>query len=238
MTHVTNVTKLVCKLRRMCQITDAASSSSRPSAPCSFQIERSITFALLELFPSYSHGANEQLSVTLGGTRGNGGVCNCYQELYSSKKVYLSRKFGNFFFTKFAIAVQFGSFVSFCEVRRCIFTDSYSPLGVSRRNLGPHCCSPGCLVLSAPFGPRCCSPGCLVVCRRRLARVLQPWLLRCLSVPLGPHCCSPGCLVVCRRRLARVAAALAASLSVGAVWPALLQPWLLRCLSAPFGPRC
>ena len=42
----------------------------------------------------------------------------------------------------------------------------------------------------------------------------------------------------CRRRLARFAAALAASLSVGAVWPALLQPWLLRCLSAPYGPHC
>ena len=77
--------------------------------------------------------------------------------------------------------------------------------------------------LSVPFGPAlCCSPGCLVVCRRRL----------------GPHCCSPGCLVVCRRRLARIVAALAAALSVGAVWPALLQPWLPRCLSAPCGPRC
>ena len=72
----------------------------------------------------------------------------------------------------------------------------------------------------------------------------------------GPVCCSPGCLVVCRCRLARrfaaalaaslsvgavwarIAAALAASLSVGAVWPALLQPWLPRCLLAPYGPRC
>ena len=94
MTHVTNVTKLVCKLRRMCQITDAASSSSRPSAPCSFQIERNITFALLELFPSYSHGANEQLSMLL--SAGREAMAGCVIFINNFTKVYLSRKFGNF----------------------------------------------------------------------------------------------------------------------------------------------
>ena len=74
---------------------------------------------------------------------------------------------------------------------------------------------------------------------------------RCIltDVPLPHH----GCISAF---LGPYAAALAASLSVGAVWPgallqpwlprclsalfgpALLQPWLPRCLSAPFGPHC
>jgi|TARA_B100001175_G_C19482708_1_gene628034 hypothetical protein len=47
-----------------------------------FEIERSITFALLELFPSYSHGASEQLAMPFCRQRGNGGVFTLCQEVY------------------------------------------------------------------------------------------------------------------------------------------------------------
>ena len=193
---------------RWCQITDAASTSSRPSATCSFEIERSITFALLELFPSYSHGASEQLSMPLCRQRGNGGMFTSCQEVY---RFYFSRKFGKFL-PKSQVQCDFEVSCAFAKYAAVSLPTAAPPwvhLGIS--------------------GPVCCSPGCLLVCRRRLAHIaaalaaslsvgavwpafLQPWLPRCLSVPFGPHCCSPGCLVVCWRRMALVAAALAASL--------------------------
>ena len=191
----------MCKLRRMCQITDAASSSSRPSATCSFQIERSITFALLELFPSYSHGASEQLSVTLCGTRDIGGV---FKFLSRNLQKFISRE----------------NLVIFYQIRNCSailkFCEFFAKYAaVSLPIVTPHWVYLGAIWvrIAAALAASCC--------RRRLAALLQPWLPRCLSAPSGPR-----------------AAALAASLSVGAAGPALLQPWLPRCLSAPSGPRC
>ena len=193
MTHGTNVTKLVCKLRRMCQTTDAASSSSRPSAPCSFKIERNITFALLELFPSYSHGASEQLSVTLCGTRDIGGV---FKFLSRNLQKFISRE----------------NLVIFYQIRHCSailkFCEFFAKYAaVSLPIVTPHWVYLGAIWarLAAALAASCC--------RRRLARFAAA-LAASLSVgAVWPACCSPGCLVVCRRRVALVVAALAASLT-------------------------
>ena len=148
-------------------------------------------------------------------------MAGCVIFIKNFTKVYLSRKFGNFFYQ----IRNCSAILKFCE-----FFAKYA--AVSLPIVTPHWVYLGAIWvrIAAALAASCC--------RRRLARFAAA-LAASLSVgAVWPACCSPGCFVVCRCRWARIAAALAASLSVGAVWPALLQPWLLRCLSAPYGPRC
>ena len=148
-------------------------------------------------------------------------MAGCVIFIKNFTKVYLSRKFGNFFYQirNCSAILKFCAFFSkYAAVSLPIVTSHWVYLGAIW------------VRIAAALAASCC--------RRRLARFAAA-LAASLSVgAVWPACCSPGCLVVCRCRWARIAAALAASLSVGAVWPALLQPWLLRCLSAPYGPHC
>ena len=79
-------------------------------------------------------------------------------------------------FTKFYFSRKFGKFLPKSQVQ-CDFEVSWAFSKYAAVSLPTYLCP----IMGAS--------------RHFWARMLQPWLPRCLSAPCGPRCCSPGCFV-------------------------------------------